>query len=63
LTNQITTQTGADMDEVREQYLKEIENSLRKLMFMTGLKSASEAQLLSMEILDKIEDIRKELAK
>jgi len=51
------------MDEVREQYLKEIENSLRKLMFMTGLKSASEAQLLSMEILDKIEDIRKELAK
>ena len=51
------------MDEVRDQYLKEIEDSLRKLMFMTGLKTASETQLLSLVILDKIEDLRKELAK
>ena len=51
------------MDKVREKHLKAIEDSLKQLMFMTGLKTASEAQLLSLEILDKIEDIRKELAK
>jgi len=51
------------MEAVREQHLLAIEESLRQLMFMTGIETGSEAQLLALDIVKKVREVREELAK
>jgi len=63
LDSSITNQTGGNMEAVREQHLLAIEESLRQLMFMTGIETGSEAQLLALDIVNKVREVREELAK
>lgn len=63
IDSSITNQTGGNMEAVREQHLLAIEESLRQLMFMTGIETGSEAQLLALDIVNKVREVREELAK
>ena len=51
------------MEDIREKHLLDIEESARKLMFMTGIETGSEAQLLALDIVNKVREVREELAK